>query len=203
MAAGTILVFILTPQKKNDIFNPAASWTLTNPITYYAPWIGTRNIINRMFIKEGMHILDAGCGPGRFTIPLALLTGPSGSVTAVDIQEEMISRVKARAQRKGLHNVKVLVVDLGAGGNKLMKSFYDFSLLVTVLGEIPEQSRIPALKEIRHSLRPGGMLSITEIESDPDHLSPENIRAMAREAGFEEYDFFSNRKSFTITLLKK
>ena len=38
----------------------------------------------------GMKIMDIGCGPGFFTLPMAELTGKDGLVIAVDIQDEML-----------------------------------------------------------------------------------------------------------------
>src|SRR4029079_13748458 len=43
-------------------------------------------IIEHLDIKPDMRVLDAGCGPGRLTIPLAQKIGPQGVVVAMDIQ---------------------------------------------------------------------------------------------------------------------
>jgi SAM-dependent methyltransferase len=44
-------------------------------------------------LSKGMTALDAGCGPGRLTVPLAKGVGPNGCVVALDIQPGML-RVK-------------------------------------------------------------------------------------------------------------
>ena len=47
--------------------------------------------ILKPFIKEGMTVMDLGCGPGFFTIEMARMVGKNGNVTAVDLQEGMLN----------------------------------------------------------------------------------------------------------------
>ncbi|MBN1532445.1 MAG: class I SAM-dependent methyltransferase [Spirochaetes bacterium] len=195
-------LWFIVPQKRNDLFNPRASWTLTNPITYYAPFFGTRNILARMPVRTGMRVLDVGCGPGRFTIPLAKAVGPSGKVVAVDIQKEMVALTARYAAEEGMENVETRVLDVASGDGTLEAQSFDFSLMVTVLGEIPPARRPAALREIHRLLKPGGILSITEIQSDTDYLPVALVRGMAAKEGFRERRCFSNCRSYTLTLIK-
>jgi ubiquinone/menaquinone biosynthesis C-methylase UbiE len=54
------------------------------------------------FIKPGDTVLDLGCGPGYFTIPMARMAGASGRVIAADIQEKMLVKVHTKAVRNGM-----------------------------------------------------------------------------------------------------
>jgi len=197
-----LLFLILYSQKKNNIFNPSASWTLNNPITYYAPFIGTKNILTRFNISEGMYVLDIGCGPGRFTIPIAKLVGQKGKVLAVDIQPDMVNKMQEYAFKENINNIEARVINVGAKENKLDSNYFDFAFMVTVLGEVPIENRIQALKEIYQSLKSNGILSITEIQTDSDYLSVSIVREITKKAGFHEVNYFSNWKSYTITLKK-
>lgn len=53
-------------------------------------WLQNPWKILRPYIKEGMTVLDFGCGPGYFTIAMAQMVGTSGWVIAVDLQEGML-----------------------------------------------------------------------------------------------------------------
>jgi ubiquinone/menaquinone biosynthesis C-methylase UbiE len=155
-------------------------------------------IIEHLDLQPGMTVLDIGCGPGRLTIPLARRVGPQGQVIAVDIQPGMLRRAQDKAQAANLTNIRFLQVGVGEG--KLEPNQSDRALLVTVLGEIPD--RPAALKEIFAALKPGGILSITEIIFDPHYQRRSTILRLAAAVGFREKSFFGNRFAFTLNLEK-
>ncbi len=76
----------------------------------------------------------------------------------------------------------------------------DRALLVTVLGEIPD--REAALSQIFQALKPGGILSVTEIIFDPHYQSRSTVLRLASAAGFQEKAFFGNRIAFTLNFEK-
>ena len=67
------------------------------------PYIDRR--VTTFGIREGMTVVDYGCGPGRYTTRFAKLVGERGKVYAVDIHELAIQAVKAKSARLGLRNV--------------------------------------------------------------------------------------------------
>ena len=54
--------------------------------------------ILKSYVKTGMTVLDFGCGPGVFSIPIAKMVGPSGRVIAADLQPGMLEKVRAKIQ---------------------------------------------------------------------------------------------------------
>jgi len=155
-------------------------------------------IIEHLDLQPGMTVLDIGCGPGRLTIPIARRVGPQGEVLAIDIQPGMLRRAQDKAKATNLTNIKFLHAAVGEG--KLEPNQSDRALLVTVLGEIP--NRQSALKEIFDALKPGGILSITEIIFDPHYQRRSTILRLAAAVGFRQKSFFGNRFAFTLNLEK-
>ena len=49
-------------------------------------------------VREGMTVLDLGCGPGFFSVEMARRVGESGSVIAVDLQEGMLERLRKKLE---------------------------------------------------------------------------------------------------------
>jgi len=156
----------------------------------------TKAIIHHLHLQPGIKVLDLGCGPGRLTIPIAEKLSPHGEVVAVDIQVGMLRRAQEKARAAKLTNIQFL--QAAAGEGKLPRSQFDRVVLVTVLGEIVD--REAALREIFASLKPGGVLSVTEVIFDPHFQSRSTVLRLARTAGFAQREFYGNRFAFTVNL---
>jgi len=156
------------------------------------------SIVAHLGVEPGARVLDAGCGPGRLTLPLAAAVGPAGQVLALDLQEEMLSRTRDKVQAAGLSNVQYIQAALGEG--KLPSEQFDRAVLVTVLGEIPDQAS--ALQEINRALKPGGLLSVTEVIFDPHFQRQEAVRRLAETAGFREKERFGHKLAYTLHFQK-
>jgi SAM-dependent methyltransferase len=155
-------------------------------------------VVQHLSLQPGMAVLDIGCGPGRITLPLARQVGPQGVVVALDIQAGMLRLAREKAQAANLTNIRFLQGGVGEG--KLGGNQADRAVLVTVLGEIHEQEA--ALKEIYDALKPGGILSVTEIILDPDFQKRSKVFQLASAVGFKEKEFFGNRMAYTLNLEK-
>jgi ubiquinone/menaquinone biosynthesis C-methylase UbiE len=110
----------------------------------------------------------------------------------------MLERVKAKSVSENLKNIRY--VHGASGEGKLDPDNFDRAVLVTVLGEIPSQKT--ALSEIFESLKPNGLLAVTEVIADPHFQPRDKIRQIAGSVGFAERSFFGNRFSFTILFEK-
>lgn len=169
---------------------------LENP--YFERVAGAEELLDRAGVEPGMTVLDAGCGPGRVTVPAARRVGEGGRVVAVDLQPRMLRRLERRLDDRGLANVETVHGALGEGCVPL--GGYDVALLVTVLGEIPDKAA--ALNELRDSLAAGGVLSVTEVLPDPHYQPLARVRGLARGAGLREARLFSGRVGYTINLVE-
>lgn len=167
---------------------------LENP--YFQAVASAAVLLQRAAVQPGMRVLDAGCGPGRLTLPTAERVGATGHVTGLDLQAGMLAQVQRRLTERGLRNVDLVHTGLGSGA--LPTAQFDVAFLVTVLGEIPDQ--LAALREIHAALRPGGVLSITEVLPDPHYQSVARVRQLASQTGFREQQLFPGWVSFTINL---
>ena len=92
------------------------------------------------------------------------------------------------------------MLEAGVGSGKLEHNYYDRALLVTVLGEIPGQQA--ALQEIFDALKPGGILSVTEIIFDPHFQSKATVSQLAKAVGFHEKNCYGRWFAFTMQFEK-
>lgn len=155
-------------------------------------------ITEHLELAPGMTVLDAGCGPGRLTLPVARGVGSQGHVVAMDVQAGMLERAREKARLAVLGNITFLQAALGDG--QLPRNHFDRALLVTVLGEIPD--RQAALKEILTALKPGGILSITEVIFDPHFQRRGTVTRLACGLGFREKAFYGNRLAYVLHFVK-
>jgi len=152
-------------------------------------------MLKALGVKPGWTVSDLGCGNGYHTLPLARMVGPTGSVFAVDIQQEMLDLLEKRGQAAGLTNIKPVLG--GAADPKLPPGSCDLILLVDVYHELsyPEQ----VLAAIRRALKPRGRVVLVEFrQEDPDvpikplhKMSKEQILKELLPNGFtlvEDYD---------------
>jgi ubiquinone/menaquinone biosynthesis C-methylase UbiE len=72
-------------------------------LDFFFPYLDRR--VRRFGIREGMTVVDYGCGPGRYTTRFARLVGPKGRVYAVDIHEMAIEAVTQRMRKQRIENI--------------------------------------------------------------------------------------------------
>lgn len=141
-----------------------------------------RRLISNFDLREGMRVLDVGCGIGRLSLPIARIVGDEGEIVGLDLQEEMLDELRRQALDEGLTNVATV---RGAVGEPMDLGAFDLVVLSSVLGEIPADRRLPGLREIHRAMKPDGVLYVCEVALfDPDYQSREAVRALAWDAGF-------------------
>ncbi len=153
-------------------------WTLESP--FYGRITGTEKTLERIGLKPGQRVLEIGPGPGRLLIPAAERVLPDGEVVGIDIQPGMIERLRERAARENVTNLTAILGD--ATQPLVPEASFDVAFLVTTLGEIPD--RAAALAQCFRALKPGGVLSISEMLPDPHYQTQAAVRRMAEAAGF-------------------
>ena len=127
------------------------------------------NILKEIEIKPGFHVLDFGCGPGSYIIPLVKLVGESGKIYALDIHPLAIQKVKDIASKKRLKNVKTIRSDCQTG---LPDNSLDAVLLYDAFHHLSDPDIV--LKEIHRVLKPDGILSFGD-----HHMKEKEIVAEA------------------------
>lgn len=178
LAAGTSLWWRRASRYRSL---PCPTWLasgLESPLIDY--FLGTKTTLDRVRLQPGQRVLEIGPGPGRLLIPAAKRVLPGGEVIGLDIQPGMVERLKARAARKGVSNLTTRLGD--ATQPQFPPNSFDVVYLCTVLGEIPD--REAALRQCYTALKPGGVLSITEIFPDPHYQSCQTVQRLAQDAGF-------------------
>jgi len=123
------------------------------------------NILKEVGIEAGFHVLDYGCGPGSYILPLAKLVGKSGKIYALDVHPLAIQAVQRLASRKRLENVQTILSDCKTG---LPPNSVDAILLYDVLHDLDNPSGV--LAELHRILKPKGILSLSDHHMKQDEI---------------------------------
>jgi ubiquinone/menaquinone biosynthesis C-methylase UbiE len=124
-------------------------------------------------VAPGMTVLEVGPGMGFFTLPLARMVGPEGTVVTVDVQEAMLRSLRKRGEAAGLADrISTRVCPPDSLGLSDSAGKMDFALLFAVVHEMPDVPHLFA--EIAEALRPRAQCLLAE---PAGHVTPEAFAA--------------------------
>jgi len=134
--------------------------------------------VTRLGIRAGDRVLDLCCGTGLVTRELVRRLGPAGEVVAVDASAAMLEEAAllagtAAGRKEAAEQNREAAAEKGPDGHpgpapkvsylqaeaqslSLPDGSFDWATLFLGLHEISQAARLPALREVRRVLRPGG-----------------------------------------------
>jgi 2-polyprenyl-3-methyl-5-hydroxy-6-metoxy-1,4-benzoquinol methylase len=129
------------------------------------------------YVRQGMVVMDVGCGMGFHSIALARMVGPGGMVVAVDVQQKMLDVLMRRAAKQGVsERIRTRRCDPDA---ICTGHTYDF---INAFWMVHEVSNVDTfLKQARLLLKTGGHLFIAEPRLHVSAASFEKTVAGAQE----------------------
>ena len=116
------------------------------------PWVHGR-------LEPGKRVLDIGSGAGMDSLIAALMVGPEGSVTGIDMTPEMIENARKGAAELDLDNV--IFVEAEAETLPFDDSSFDVVISNGVIDLIPDKDAV--FGEIYRVLVPGGRVQIADV----------------------------------------
>ncbi|MFH1918359.1 MAG: class I SAM-dependent methyltransferase [Planctomycetota bacterium] len=138
---------------------------------HVCPWWGGYFIDNRLrrllhkperilapYVRQGMTVIDIGCGMGFFAIAMAQSTGDDGCVIAVDVQQGMLDVLRKRAEKvDAAHRIRTHRCERNSLG---IEGPVDFALAFWSAHEVPDLEGL--LRQVHACLRPDGKFLVAE-----------------------------------------
>lgn len=150
-------------------------------------------VLEKGGIKEGSSIIDLGCGAtGHFVFPAAHLTGPKGTVYAVDLLRSVLDSLESRKKMEGLDNVEIVWADLEKPKAVVLPEHsMDLVLIVNTLGQVGEKEIL--VKEAARLIKSDGTLILADWKMSYSPLgppvdkrfSPDDANQLAVKEGFQ------------------
>lgn len=112
-------------------------------------------------LRQGQHVIDAGCGIGLMLPRLARAVGPTGRVVGLDHAEDLLARGRERIRAEGLE----AVVELRPGDiNRMDFAAGSFDVATTERVLMHQEDPTATLRELGRIVKPGGF--VVAIEPD-------------------------------------
>jgi ubiquinone/menaquinone biosynthesis C-methylase UbiE len=128
------------------------------------------------YVREGMTVLDVGCGLGYFSLGLARIVGNTGKVISVDLQQKMLDIMLKRATRTGLlHRIEP---HLCTPDSIDVNTPVDFALAFWMVHETPNPENF--FEQVASVLKPDGTLLYAEPSF---HVPEKQFNAICSAAG--------------------
>ncbi len=119
-------------------------------------------LVRSLDLKPGMVVADIGAGSGVISLLMAERILPDGKVLAVDVQQEMLDRLRERTKKLKITNVEPI-----KGTQKttaLKPESVDLAIMVDVYHEL--EFPYEMMLDISKSLKPGGRVAFVEYRKE-------------------------------------
>jgi len=168
-------------------------------------FLNPNDILKQLNFKESMTVADFGCGSGGWVIPLAKkLEG--GKVYAIDILEEPLSALKAKANLEKITNIQTILADVEKGVD-IWEESCDWVLLSNLLFQCEDKKKV--LEETKRVLKKGGKILVVDWKAEAamgpkeGRVSPEEVKKIAEELELKvEKEVDAGTYHYGLVLLK-
>ncbi len=198
-----ILNFVIVGKIKSDVGkvkvipSTAPPHVLLQPLRYVlfptAKYINSLNIDKE---AQNLVVLDLGCGPGYYSIPLA--QNINGTLIVMDIREKMLKITRDRAEKKNISNINYLKGD--SSQIDLADDYVDLICINLVLGEIVKLDE--SIDEMARILKPTGRICVMESKFDDHFMNIEEVREIFEKKGFDSH-LIEKKKTYYILQIHK
>jgi ubiquinone/menaquinone biosynthesis C-methylase UbiE len=153
------------------------------------------NNIKQFALAPGMLVADFGSGAGFYAMEIAKAVAPTGRVFAVDIQKDLLEKLKNGAKHNNLHNIDVVWGDLERlGGTKLKENSMDAIVACNLFFQI--QNKDGLCLEAKRVLRPNGRVMVIDWSGSAGGVGPQESDVISQDkmtALFQEHGFKLDR----------
>lgn len=159
----------------------------------------------KKYLTQNMNGADFGCGSGYFSVLLAQTVLPSGTIYAIDIQDEVLKEASEFANNLGIKNIRFLKQNLEITTG-LAISPLDFVFISQVLYQSKEPEKI--LKNAYQVLKTNGFLIIFEPQKNnflfqnQEVYPQEKIEEICSQLGFKLIDH-KNYPGYFLLIFQK
>ncbi len=126
-------------------------------------FLNPTEILKQLKLRKDMTAADFGSGSGGWVVPLAKKL-EDGKVYAIDILEEPLSALRARAKLEKILNIQTILADVEKGIEILKNRSCNLVLITNLLFQCEDKKKI--LAESERILKSGGKILVVDWKKD-------------------------------------
>lgn len=144
--------------------------------------------IAKLGLADGMKVVDLGSGSGFYTFEAAKRVGATGRVYSIEVQKDLLERIRSVGQSNNLFNIEVIWGNVEKiGGTKLKESLADRAIASNILFQLENPDEFAL--EVKRILKPGGKVLVVDW-NEVSALGPKTPFSAAKaQALFEKSGF--------------
>jgi ubiquinone/menaquinone biosynthesis C-methylase UbiE len=129
-------------------------------------------IISQLEIHDNMFVADLGAGSGAYSFAIAeRLKNKEGKIYALEVQKDLVARIKTEASARHLTNIEILWADIEqSGGTKLRDNSIDLAIVANVMFQV--EDKMGLIEETRRIVKPGGMVLVVDWTDSYSNMGP-------------------------------
>jgi predicted methyltransferase len=163
-------------------FGDVARWEKVFDDPARAGWQQPATILEALALAPGMVVADVGAGTGYLERALSAAVGPRGVVYAVEVEPNLVTHLRERAEREGTANVVPVLGSTDAP--RLPAGRVDRILFLDTYHHL--DGRVAYFRRLRAALAPGGRIVVVDWEKREDTIGPELSHRLAAEQVTDE-----------------
>ncbi len=144
--------------------------------------------LGKFALTEGMKVVDLGAGSGFYSMEAAKKVGSTGRVYAVDVQKDLLERLRSVAMSNNIRNIEVVWGNAEKiGGTKLREGIADRVISSNILFQVEKLDDFAL--EVKRILKPGGKVMVVDW-SEASPMGPKTVvPSMKAQTLFEKSGF--------------
>lgn len=137
-------------------------------------------LVASLNLQKGMKVADVGAGTGYLSRRMAEKVGASGLVYALDVQPEMVGKIKALAKKyPNIQPVLSQEQDV-----QLPENSVDLAIMVDVYHELAYPYEM--IQSVLRALKPNGQLVLVEYRAEDDRVPIKQTHKMSEQQIIKE-----------------
>ncbi len=151
-------------------------------------FVDPNKVLQQLRLKSNMTAVDFGCGSGGWVIPLARILS-KGKVIAVDLQEESLSALDAKARLSGTQDIQKIIANVEVKIPGIEDDSCDLVLISDLLFQVDDDKGV--FKEAKRVLKSGGKVLVVEWKTESalgpraNKMSQQRVKEIADDVGLQ------------------